>query len=634
MPKLVSWNVCGLKSIMRKEALAPLLGTDVDVIALQETRCGNETAGALFETLRTQGHGEYAHVAMQSSCVTSGYSGVSILSRLPFARLTSMENDVEGRVVSADFADFVLVNVYVKNSGMKALERLPDRVEWDERFLAYVKGVAAFARDRGKPLVVCGDFNAARHDIDVHRPERHRRSAGFTDEERGGLERLIGEVGLVDSFRAANPGRVEYSYWSNFNQCRTRDLGWRIDYFFFADAPLRRVRTRAADIMVGVRGSDHAPIAFAFDVESVHSTENETEAPPMQQQSQQPHLQNLQQENGTFPNRMPDLVAALEALQVQADIDGETHRARAFGRALASLRTLTVAHSIEDVATLPGVGPSIRATLAAVLEHPVGAVTNVPPAPPDPRRTALAELLTVTSIGPTRARALVGMGVAGVVDLRARVARGEVTVNAKEALGLLHWEDFNVRIPRAEMDRHRQAVLAVARVVAPSNVRVEVMGSYRRGAAESGDIDVAIIAPTQREASTAMASIVGRLLADGYALPGHFGFGPKKFLGIVRLPAENPARTAENPARRLDLMAVSEREAPFALLYFTGSGRYNVRVRAHAKTRGFSLNEHGLTAEAPAAADALAAHVAGFRSEADVLAFLGLPFVEPAARNE
>ena len=318
-------------------------------------------------------------------------------------------------------------------------------------------------------------------------------------------------------------------------------------------------------------------------------------------------------------DHLPDLVAALAALRTQCEITGDPHRARAYGRVHASLRShVGPVRSVEDVAGLPGVGPSIRATLAQLIEKGTDGVVQ-------PGLQAIQELQTVTSFGPMRAQGLAREGVTGVADLRDRVGRGQIALNAKEALGLRHWEDFRERIPRVEMDLIRAALEDAARAVAPT-ARLEIMGSYRRGAASSGDIDAAVIASTVSAASAAMRAIVARLVASGIGLRDHFGFGAKKYLGIVRLDPTSRAR-------RLDLMAVPEHEAPFALLYFTGSDLFNVRVRGVAKQRGLSMNEHGFKSETDAAHEALA-DSPPFLTEADVLAFLGLPNVEPVDRIE
>ena len=255
--RLLSWNVCGLRAASRKGALQTLLELDpgVDVFALQETRCDDAQAAACLAPMFADKRG-YVHVALNPSRVKAGHSGVAVVSRLPFLRLPDMEGDDQGRVLTVDLGAWVLVTAYVQNAGQKALERLPERVAWDARFLAHVRAVQAL----GKPVVVCGDLNVAREPADVHHPERQRRHAGFTPEERAGFETFLAATGLVDTYRASHPDGVAYSYWSNFARSREKDLGWRIDYCLAPEG----VAWHAADVLADVRGSDHAPVVLSL----------------------------------------------------------------------------------------------------------------------------------------------------------------------------------------------------------------------------------------------------------------------------------------------------------------------------------------------------------------------------------
>ena len=273
--RLLSWNVCGLAAAGRKGALAALLdlAPAVDVFAFQETRCDDAKAMALLAPMVARG---YAHVALHASRVKAGHAGVAIVSRLPFKRLPDMPGDDQGRVLTVDLGGVTLVAAYVQNAGVKALERLPDRIAWDARFLAHVAA-------QGQPTVVCGDLNVARDELDVHHPERQGRHAGFTPQERAGFEALLAATGLVDTFRRARPGEAKYSYWSNFARSREKGLGWRIDYFLApADLPCGD-----PDILDGVLGSDHAPVVLTVAV-------------------------------AAMADRKADLVAALAALKARA----------------------------------------------------------------------------------------------------------------------------------------------------------------------------------------------------------------------------------------------------------------------------------------------------------------------------
>jgi exodeoxyribonuclease-3 len=163
----------------------------------------------------------------------------------------------EGRVLTAEFEDFFLVDVYTPNS-KNGLERLRLRAEkWDTEFLRYLKEL-----EQVKPVVVCGDFNAAHEEIDVARPKTNYHSAGFTDEERRGITNLI-TAGFVDTFRALHPDEVRYTWWSHWGQARANNVGWRIDYFFVSSSLMPRVKD--AEIYEDVMGSDHCPVSIDLE---------------------------------------------------------------------------------------------------------------------------------------------------------------------------------------------------------------------------------------------------------------------------------------------------------------------------------------------------------------------------------
>ena len=322
-------------------------------------------------------------------------------------------------------------------------------------------------------------------------------------------------------------------------------------------------------------------------------------------------------------DRLPALIATFRALKAQSAAERAPFKVRAYGKLLDQLeRIATPIASPEDLAAvgLTGVGESMRATIDAVFASPTGTVTLAP------RLSAIEALTSVTSIGPVKAQRLVDeAGVESVADLRAKHAAGAVSLNEKELLGLKHWEDFLLKVPRAEIDRHRATLERALSEVDRRGASVTIMGSYRRGATESGDIDAIVSGP---DAPAIMAAMATKLTADGYLLPGNFGSGKKKVLAICRLP-DVPH------SRRLDLLAVPAEELAFSLLYFTGSKNYNIRVRNAAKAAGYSLSERGLRPTDDAAAARLNAHLAeagAFKTEKDVLDFLGMPFVAPELR--
>ena len=200
----------------------------------------------------------------------TGYAGTAILTKLKplsvrygMPEAGEMADEFgdplsEGRVLTAEFDEFFLVDVYTPNS-KNALERLGLREKrWDPEFLKYLKSLEAV-----KPVVVCGDFNAAHEEIDIARPSSNHHAAGFTDEERQGITNLI-HAGFLDTFRVLHPSEVRYTWWSHWGQARANNVGWRIDYFFISKS--LRPRLVEAEIYEKYMGSDHCPVSITLEV--------------------------------------------------------------------------------------------------------------------------------------------------------------------------------------------------------------------------------------------------------------------------------------------------------------------------------------------------------------------------------
>lgn len=258
--KIYSWNVNGLRAVIRKGALQEFIDKHrPDILCLQETKAKQGQAEIDLP--------EYEEI--WNSAERPGYSGTAIFTKIkPLSVRNNLPTElvfkdkfgdplVEGRVLTAEFEQFYLVNVYTPNS-KNALERLKLRHElWDPEFLKYLKGL-----EKTKPVVVCGDFNAAHEEIDIARPQTNHHSAGFTDEERRGITNLV-KAGLVDTFRSLHPEEVRYTWWSHWGQARANNVGWRIDYFFVSKSLLPNLK--AAEIYENVMGSDHCPVSIDLE---------------------------------------------------------------------------------------------------------------------------------------------------------------------------------------------------------------------------------------------------------------------------------------------------------------------------------------------------------------------------------
>ncbi|WP_432458851.1 MULTISPECIES: exodeoxyribonuclease III [unclassified Agarivorans] len=247
--RLVSWNVNGIRAVMKKDFMSFFEAMQTDVLCLQETKAQDDQVLAALEAL--QGYHIYSN-----SAVKKGYSGTAILSKeKPLAVEYDMgieEHDQEGRVIAAEYQEFILVTVYTPNSGSE-LKRLDYRQQWDADFLSYLKSLEA-----RKPVLVCGDLNVAHKDIDLARPKpNYNKSAGYMQAEIDGIDNLTA-AGFVDTFRLKKQDEVKYSWWSYRAGARGRNIGWRIDYFLVSEAFADKVSD--ADILNEVMGSDHCPV--------------------------------------------------------------------------------------------------------------------------------------------------------------------------------------------------------------------------------------------------------------------------------------------------------------------------------------------------------------------------------------
>ncbi len=246
--KLISWNVNGLRAVLRKNFLEYLAAENPDILCLQETKASPDDVECLWPA---------SYSTVWNSAEKKGYSGTVIFTRTRPLRVSQgigMEiHDREGRVVAAEYEDFHLVNVYVPNS-QRELARLPYRLEWDEAFRRYLSKLST-----SKPVIVCGDFNVAHTEIDLANPKSNVRNHGFTVEERAGFTELV-KAGFIDTFREFESGGGHYTWWSPMMGARARNVGWRIDYFLIS-AGLRS-RLARAFIQPKVLGSDHCPVGI------------------------------------------------------------------------------------------------------------------------------------------------------------------------------------------------------------------------------------------------------------------------------------------------------------------------------------------------------------------------------------
>lgn len=248
MKKYISWNVNGLRAVIKKGFLEYIKEEKPDIIGLQEIKLSE---GQL--DLEIPGYNMYYNYAERK-----GYSGTAIFTKEKPINVTYgigiEEHDNEGRVITAEFSEYYFVTVYTPNSKDKLL-RLDYRMIWEDEFLKYLKNL-----EKSKPVIVCGDLNVAHKEIDLKNPKTNTRNPGFTIEERNKFTNLL-DSGFIDTFRYFYPDKeFAYSWWSYRGNARKNNTGWRIDYFCVSDSLKDRIID--AKIQSNIEGSDHCPVVL------------------------------------------------------------------------------------------------------------------------------------------------------------------------------------------------------------------------------------------------------------------------------------------------------------------------------------------------------------------------------------
>jgi len=249
--RILSWNVNGIRAVHNKNALESIFETRPDIICLQETKAAEDQ---LDSPIREKP----GYTSFFSSAEKKGYSGVAIYTMIQPANIQKgfgiNRFDSEGRILIADYQDFVLFNIYYPN-GKQSAERLAYKMEFYDAFLEYADRL----KNQGRNLVICGDVNTAHKEIDLARPKENEKVSGFLPEERAWMDKFI-EHGYIDTFRVFNQEGGQYTWWDQKSRARDRNIGWRIDYFYVNDGFKEHIK--AAFILPEVMGSDHCPIGL------------------------------------------------------------------------------------------------------------------------------------------------------------------------------------------------------------------------------------------------------------------------------------------------------------------------------------------------------------------------------------
>jgi DNA polymerase beta len=312
------------------------------------------------------------------------------------------------------------------------------------------------------------------------------------------------------------------------------------------------------------------------------------------------------------------IISELETMRKADVARKKTFQARAYAKVIEQLKALaTPVRSIEDVKDLEGAGAKIQEKMKEIIE--TGSLRAAAEAKKEVNLDAYESLQGIHGIGPVKAKDLIQSGIHSIADLRKALQKDSTILNDVQKTGLKYYEDANERIPRAEMEMHEKRILSDL----DESFQAVVVGSYRRGLADSGDIDVLMTLPkamSEAKQKELFIATVEDLKAKGYIVDT-LAQGPKKFLGYVRV-------SPTSKARRLDLLMSPPEEFAYAILYFTGSQNFNVGFRRFAQEKGYTINEHTMkpTQEGVPAVPAM-------KTEKDIFDFLGLQYVEPKDRK-
>ncbi|MDX1919424.1 MAG: exodeoxyribonuclease III [Candidatus Caenarcaniphilales bacterium] len=254
--KLISWNVNGLRAIVKKDFWKILEELNPDVLALQETKSDDEIMKKFVVE-----HPDYK-MYWHSNQIKKGYSGVATLTKIPvedYCTGFKIERfDQEGRVVKTKFKDFTFFNIYFPNGG-QGPHRVDYKIEFYDACLAHMEEL----RQKGEKVVIAGDFNTAHHEIDLHDPKGNQKTTGFLPIERAWLDKLV-EHNYIDTYRYFHPDKADmYTWWDMRSFSRPKNKGWRIDYFFIA--PELKDNLKSASILTDVYGSDHCPLGIELE---------------------------------------------------------------------------------------------------------------------------------------------------------------------------------------------------------------------------------------------------------------------------------------------------------------------------------------------------------------------------------
>lgn len=316
------------------------------------------------------------------------------------------------------------------------------------------------------------------------------------------------------------------------------------------------------------------------------------------------------------------IIEELTILKKKEKENGNVFKERAYSNAISNIKKVDKVESLDDLKDVKGIGKSIKAKIIEIFETGKLEATEEIKAAAIKGPSLIEQFMNVYGIGRVKANKLIKEGINSIDELRKKSEEDPKLLNKNQKLGLIYYENFLERIPRTEMKQHEKTIMKLLKEISPKLEGI-IVGSYRRGLESSGDIDVLIKWPKTSsfaEGKKTLKNIIEHMKSNGY-VTDVLAQGDKKFMGVSKI-------NKSSKARRLDILLTPEEEFGFAVLYFTGSDKFNVALRSVALEKGYSLNEHGFTPkEGVASAPEL-------KSEEEILKFLGFNMIKPELRKD
>lgn len=539
--KILSWNVNGLRSMLKKTHIYNELNfnefidyNNADIVCFSEIKLTCNQDFIFEETFKDYPYKYWSHCSKQA-----GRHGVAVLSKYEPLNVEYESEDIfDGRYVQLEFKEFFLVSVYVPNSG-KNFENLELRTQkWDvaiQNKLNKLKNI--------KEVIYTGDMNVVNLERDTHNFKQHRNKlAGVHDAERLNFFLLL-QSGFLNVYRELHPRKTAYTYFTYLFNARKNYKGMFIDYFLVT--PKLMCKIKEMNVLDDVIGSDHAPIELLIDLNLSHNT-----------------------------NMKDKIIEDLTIISNKEARSENYFKVRAYQKVINQLKELDKIENMNDVKNVEGIGDRIYSKIQEILEK--GYLQSAVDAQ---ESDFFQRLSAIHGIGSSGARKLIDdYNIQSIEELKKKVITNPEILNEQQKIGLKYYEDLNMRIPREEMDKHADYI---HKKLSPLKLKYDITGSYRRGSEDSGDIDLLIESTDPK----ILAKIIKIFDKDHY-IKENLSIGQRKYMGIVKLP--------NKPVRRVDILVATPEEYPFSLLYFTGDKYRNIQLRRKAGEKNMKLNEKGL----------------------------------------